>query len=261
MKDKKIVTCIAAIILASALAQPQQTAQQPMQKSGKHSAAKKTAEKPKRVVTDLSGFDLLEPSKVQGQLTVVGATRGLPRPVALTPRLGKLYGSSPQFAWSYEGKGQDFIFVLRDDAQQEVFRAGVSGETFRYPQDAPALKPEKTYFWTVEVSSPILGSSSSDPSGFLVVSQGQKEEIDKALLEKAKGPDPYKDGLAEARVLTDYRLWYDVVDAYSQLIARYSDHAELYEERGTIYAQLEPTQKLADQDLARAEELQRGTGK
>jgi len=63
------------------------------------------AEKPprKRVVTDLSGFDLLEPSKVQKQTTVVGGTRGLPRPVALAPRLGKLFGTTPEFAWSCAG--------------------------------------------------------------------------------------------------------------------------------------------------------------
>ena len=104
----------------------------------------------KRVVSNLSGFDLLEPSKSQNQTMVVGGTRGLPSPVALAPRLGKLYGANPKFAWSCEGNVEKFVFVLRDDAETEVFRTETSGTEFRYPSDAPSLQLGKTYFWTVE---------------------------------------------------------------------------------------------------------------
>ena len=67
--------------------------------------------------------------------------------------------------------------------------------------------------------------------------------------------DPYQVGLKWARAFRDRRLWYDALDAYSGLIARYPERAELYEERGTIYAQLEATKALADGDFARADEL------
>lgn len=259
MKGRRVLYCVGAALLALTILRANQ---QPSPAVGKanpaHQPSKgKETPKPqrKRVVTDLSGFDLLEPSKVRRQTTVVGATRGLPHPVALAPRLGKLFGSTPEFVWSYAGESREFVFVVRDDAQQELFRAPVTGNTFRYPKDAPAFRPEKTYFWTVEASSPILGSSASDPSAFLIVSEGQKEEIEKALA-KATSPDPYEAGLARARVFTDYRLWYDALAAYGDLVARYPDRAKLYERRGTIHAQLSVTQKLAEQDFARAEELQ-----
>lgn len=211
-------------------------------------------QKPKRVVSDLSGFDLLEPSQVRKQTTTVGATRGFPPPLALAPRLGKVYGLHPLFAWSYQGKAKDFIFLLRDEAQKEIFRGQVTGGTYRYPQDAPALQPEKTYFWTVEVSSTFPGGSASAPAGFLVVPVGQRAEIEKKLAQIGKG-DTVEGGLERARVFTDYRLWYDALDAYSGLIGRVPDRADLYEARGTIYSQLGVTQELAEQDFARADEL------
>jgi hypothetical protein len=205
------------------------------------------------VVTDLSGFDLLEPSELRRQTTVLVATRGLPRPVALAPRLGKLLGTTPEFAWSYAGESRGFVFVVRDAAQQEVFRAPVTGNTFRYPKDAPALKPEKTYYWTVELPSAFFGPRSSAPAGLLVVSPSQREEIEKKLAQLTG--DSYETSLSRARVFTDSRLWYDALAAYTDLITCYPDHSELYEQRGTIYAQLDVTQKLAEQDFKLADEL------
>ena len=207
----------------------------------------------KRVVADLSGFDLLESSKVRRQTTVLVATRGLPRPVALAPRLGKLFGTTPEFAWSYAGESRGFVFVVRDAAQQEVFRVPVTGNTFRYPKDAPALKPERTYFWTVELPSAFFGPTSSAPAGLLVVSPSQREEIEERLAQLTG--DSYDASLSRARVFTDYRLWYDALDAYTDLITRYPDHSELYEQRAAIYAQLDVTQELAAQDFKLADGL------
>jgi hypothetical protein len=234
-------------------AQAQQSTPQkpnpPVQKNKSQQAAKPPR---KRVVTDLSGFDLLEPSKVQKQTTVVGATRGLPRPVALAPLLGKLFGTTPEFAWSCGGDFHQFVLVVRDDTEQEVFRAPVTGNTFRYPPDAPPLKPEKNYFWTVEIPSTILGPTSK-PAGLLVISSGERAEIEKKLAQVTG--DSYDAGLARARVFTDYRLWYDALAAYTDLITRYPDRSELYEQRGTIYAQLEVTKNLAERDFKLADDL------
>ncbi len=144
---------------------------------------------------------------------------------------------------------------MRNDAQEEVFRGDASGTSYLYPANAPALEPRKTYFWTVEVSSAILGTVASAPVGFLVVSPGQREEIEKALAGIGSS-DPYQAALERARVFTDYRLWYDALGAYTDLIGHYPERAELYDQRGTIYAQLSVTQKLAEQDFASAEELE-----
>jgi len=245
-----------AMGVAAAQEQPRAPKRQPGSTvSGQSKEAKKPVRK--RVVTDLSGFDLLEPNKVRRQTMVVGATRGLPSPVALAPRLGKLHGLNPVFAWSFEGKGRSFAFVLRDDAQQEIFRTEVTGNTYRYPDNAPALQPEKTYFWTIEASSPLLGSSASGPVGFIVVSGAQREEIEKKLAQ-LEGDETLQAGLVRAQVFTDHRLWYDALAAYADLISHFPDRPELYEQRGMIYAQLDATAKLADLDFAKAEELEHG---
>ena len=234
-------------------AQPPQQAQTKDSKLKDGSAAK--PEKRQRVVTNLSGFDLLEAKKLSNQTIVVGATRSLPQPVALAPRLGKLYGPNPTFAWSYEGNATKFIFVLTDDAQAEVYRAEVSGTQFRYPPGAPALQPGKIYFWTVATAGSLLGSASSDPTGVSVVSAAQRQEIEKKL---AQHPgNTYEAGVARAQVLTDYRLWYDALAAFTELIEGYPDHGDLFERRGTIYAQLNCTRALAEGDFSRAEKAQR----
>jgi len=261
MKGKRVLYCVGAALLALTILRANQQPPPAVEKANPADQPSRGKETPKRqrkrVVTDLSGFDLLEPSKVRRQTTVVGATRGLPRPVVLAPRLGKLYGSNPQFAWSYEGKAQRFVFVLRNDAQEELFRTEVSGTTYQYPRSAPPLESGRTYFWTVEVASSVMGSIVSAPVGFLVISSSQREEIEKRLTQVSSA-DPYQAGLARARLLTDYRLWYDALEAYADLIARFPDRAELYEQRGTIYSQLDVTRRLAEQNFTQAEELQDG---
>lgn len=263
MKVCRSLALLGSILLTISLLHAQQPQQPPPPKeeppkTQPHAKGREAKRPPRqRVVTDLSGFDLLEPGKSQRKTMVVGATRGLPRPVALAPRLGKLYSPAPLFEWSYEGKAKDFVFILRDDAREEIFRSEVSGTRFPYPSGAPRLQPGKTYFWAVEPVSGVLGAVPSAPVGFLVVAQAQRDEIERDLA-KVSSPDDYSRGLGRARVFTEHRLWYDTVSAYTDLIARHPDRAELYDERGMILAQLEVTKELAGQDLARAEELQHG---
>jgi len=267
MRPKRILAAAGVMLLvcASGFAQKQEKAQTPA-KSGAAPAKPAEAKKPRaRVVTDLSGFDLLESGKVRTQTQVPGATRGMARPIPLAPRLGKLYGDRPTFSWMFEGKAKNFLFLLQDDARNELFHAEVTGYEYRYPATAPALEPGKTYFWTVEVASAMLGEPSA-PAGFLVLNPAQRAEVGNDLRAAASPWTPptaamtsagyaYLQGLARARAFRDHRLWYDALDAYSGLIARYPDRAELYEERGTIYAQLEATKALAEQDFARADQI------
>src|SRR5277367_287031 len=201
-----------------------------------------------RVVTNLAGFDLTDTKRLAGQPMVVGATRGEHPVVPLAPHLGKLYGAHPSFAWSYDDAAAKFAFVITDEADVEVFRAQVSGTRFRYPANAPALQDGKTYFWTVSTPTSPVSSASSYPSGILVVTAPERIEIDKKLAEISG--NGYEAGVARAQVFTDARLWYDAIDAYNALIERFPDRAELYERRGTIYAQLTCTQSLAEEDLS-----------
>ena len=218
---------------------------------GKSTEAKKPARP--RVVTDLSGFDLLDPGKAKKQTMVAGATRGMPRPTALAPKLGKLFGGNPLFQWSYPGKAQKFMFVLLDDSQIELLRAEVNGTDFRYPASAPQFVPGKTYFWTVEPAASMLAEPSS-PVGFVALPTTQRQELEQHFA-SIKSTDAYAAACERAQLYTDQRLWYDAIGAYTDLIAKYPDRAELYERRGTIYAQFEATQSLAEKDFAKADEL------
>ena len=214
-----------------------------------------TPDKPRRrrVVSDLSGFDLLDQGKVKKESMVVGAARGFAPPVVMAPRLGRAYGERPTFEWRDQSKPSRFAFALSDESQEEIYRAETPKTLLAYPADAPRLEPGRTYFWTVQAASGLFATASA-PAGLLVLSGNQRQEIDRALA-AITASDPYEQARARARVFTDRRLWYDAVAAYSDLIARFPDRPELYEERGTIYAQLDTTQAMADEDFARAERL------
>ena len=250
-----IVAAFWAVATESAEAQapanppPQGSTQQPKADAKKDDSVKNAPRK--RVVSDLSGFDLLGSGK---QPIVVGATRSLTRPTALAPHLARVYELTPLFSWSSTPDSGQVLFVLEDEARRQIFQKEVQGSSFRYPGGAPPLEPGKTYFWSVAISLGSLGSVQSDRVGFLVLSPGERKAIEKDVVQVSSA-DAYQQALDRARVLTNHRLWYDAIAAYTDLIARFPKQAVLYEERGTIYAQIEATQALSDQDFARADTL------
>jgi len=208
-----------------------------------------------RVINDLSGFDLLDPAKTKKQPMVAGATRGISKPIALAPRLARLYTPYPTFRWSYRGNETKFDFVLYDANQNEIYRKVVDGLDLQYPDSAPPLKAEKAYFWTVAAQS-ILGSEPSVTVGFVVMSDAQRKHLSETLTSLSKlGSED--DELAKARVLTDKRLWYDAIDAYFEMISKQPGRADLYSARAQIYAQLDVTRGNADLDFSRAEEIEK----
>jgi hypothetical protein len=234
----------------AAIGQPEKITDQ---KSGDSSQATASSAKPKRaqVPIDLSGFDLLDSGKLKTQAMVTGQTRGGPRgPILMAPRLGKIFGSNPVFEWDYHGH-EGLVFVLSDDQHREIFRAPVNGRRYSYPGDAPKLTPGKTYFWTVyaELTAPATSA------GFIVLADEQRSQVEERLAAIA-GSDPYQVELARARLFTEYRLWYDAIAIYTDLISRFPHEPIIYEERGTIYAQLPITKGLSRQDLARSDKLQ-----
>lgn len=247
-----ILFCGGAALLVTLSAGVARSQQQPKQPPTKTEEPKK-----KRVVADLSGFELEDPSKARAENTKLGATRKGLRPVALAPQRAKFYGASALFAWKYEGKAAQFGVVFSDQDDNEVFRAEATGNEYRLPPKAFHSQPSKVYSWSVATTPPMIGSDPSDPAEIVVVSDAERAEIEKALAAIPKG-DEYKAALACARIFTDHRLWFDAIGAYTELIAKFPDRAELYEARGTIYSQLKATQPLADADFARADELQTG---
>src|SRR5258706_9730362 len=250
--------CLRAIVLIvaanaiSAFAQTSAAPKSPAKDKKTAQTQAATSAPKKRVVIDLSGFDLLEAKKVEKQAVVAGATRGMPAPVALAPRLAGLYGSTPVFAWRYDGKVEKFEVVVRDDQDNEIFREATKEHVYTYP-GSPNLAAGRTYFWTVEITEPALLSSLSEPVGFVVVSDAQRDQIARSL--QGHSGDGYEAAKARAQLMVDNRLWYDAVAAYSELIEKFPDRPELPEKRADVYAQLPVTQTLAKQDYAHADAL------
>lgn len=251
-------TCLATALFALTMSQeqPQRAGgQEPKQATTEEKTRESKSATHKSLPPVLPGFDIGKPRK---EPTVLGATRGANPPVAvaLAPTLGQAFDSNPVFVWSYDGNAQTFIIVVRNEAQEEVFRKDVTGTNYRYPADAPILERGKTYYWTVAVRSPLLDDPSSPPRGIRVVSAARAKQIENKLAQ-ISSTRSYEAGFARARMLVHYRLWYDALAAYDDLIARYPDRAELYGDRATVYAQLDVTAALADRDRARATELRR----
>jgi hypothetical protein len=212
-----------------------------------------------RVATDVSGFDLAPQQKVAKAAGVAGASRGAGNaasPLLLAPHMGKLYGPWPRFDWSFNRRVRKYIFVLADENQEEIYRAEVTRPEFQYPADAPRLEPGKTYFWRVEPEPKGMDLMASDPAGLKVISGPELQKIEQAL--SRIGPtETFDTGLARAQLFAEHGLWYDALAAYGELIEKNPDRAELYEQRGAIYAQLEPTKDLAERDAARAKEIKK----
>lgn len=221
--------------------------------------AKPEPPKRQRVTTNMSGFDLAPQAKVAETAGVAGGSRGAGNassPVLLAPHLGKLYGPSPRFTWSFNRRVTKYVFVLSDENLEEIYRADVTRPEFQYPADAPRLEPGKTYFWRVEPNPKGMDIMASDPAGMKVISGPELQEIEQAL-SKIGPTESYDNGLARARLFAEHGLWYDALTAYGELMEKNPDRAELYEERSAIYAQLAPTRDLAERDAARAREIKK----
>jgi hypothetical protein len=209
----------------------------------------------KRLVVDLSGFELGDPNKARKERALLGATRGgsARLPILLAPELSKYYGAAPLLSWLYPGRSEGFEIVIRDEDDNEVLRQKVSTTEYRLSATTPRLQAGKPYYWSVQSFPPLLEPGVSDVAGFVVVSADERQQIDRELA--AIASDTYQDGLARAEVFTQHRLWYDAIGAYRDLITRFPDRGDLFEKRGMIYAQIESTRPLADADFARADEL------
>jgi hypothetical protein len=208
--------------------------------------------KRQRVVSDLSGFELLDPAKLKEKPMVAGAARSLfsPKPpVLLAPHLGKLHGANPVFAWRHGARR--FHFSLADGAGKELHAADVDGQSYTWPASAPALLDGATYTWTVK---PLDPEGTPVSASVVVLTKAERAPIDRAL-GAPKSKDPYRLGLARAAAFTDARVWYDAISTYSDLITQFPNRMEAYERRATLYAQIPTLQDAADEDFAKADAL------
>jgi len=199
----------------------------------------------KRVHVPMDGFEL-DPNSGQAGHTV-GATRpGGPTVFLSAPNLTKLYSLSPTFYWTSGVKTKAFVFRLYDADGDVGYETRIPEFSLKYPADATPLEPGKTYAWNVLAGLGLLGGGSL-PVKFMVLGPEERGALEKQLA----GADAVK----RAAIFTDNRLWYDAVQAYTELIAEHPDRADFYERRGEIYDQIAATQQLAKADFAKADEL------
>jgi hypothetical protein len=232
-------------------------AQQPQTKPDRKSAALDPADKPKRKVldADLSGFDISDPKSDKKITTMLGGSRtaAIPSSTLLAPKHAKLLGAGALFSWSFSGHNEGYVFILTDEDETQIVREQVTEPHYRASGIFDKLGLGTTYYWRVQV---LPNPLASEPFEFTVVSNDERNVIDKAII-AIPHDTPYQQALARARILVDHRLWFDALGAYDDLIAKFPDHSELYDQRGAIYAQIPATKLLADADFARADKSTR----
>jgi hypothetical protein len=227
---------------------PSSPAQQPLAKPDPSAA--KSADKPKRKLdADLSGFDVSD-DKGKKVSTMLGGSRtaAIPSATLLAPHRAKFYGASALFPWSFTGHNEGYVIIVTDEDETQLVRQQVKEPHYLFDPDKVKLEAGQVYYWRVQV---LPNPLASEPLEFVVVSAEERQAIDKELAAIPSG-DAYQSVFARARVFTDHRLWFDALGTYDELIAKYPNRSELYQDRGTIYSQIAATKPLADADFARA---------
>jgi Domain of Unknown Function (DUF928) len=212
--------------------------------------------KPKRKLdADLSGFDVSDDKSAKRVSSMLGGSRStaIPSATLLAPRRAKLYGASADFLWSFTGHSDGYVLLITDEDETQIVRQQLNAPRYRFGAPLNKFQPGETYFWRVQV---LPNTLASEPLEFVVVSAEERQAIDQAIAAISAG-DAYQAALARADIFTDHRLWFDALGAYGDLIAKFPDRAEPYEERGAIYAQIPATKSLSDADLARAAQLRK----
>ena len=208
------------------------------------------APKKRKLDADLSGFDTSDAKPDKKVSTMLGGSRAtaVPSATLLAPKHAKFYGASALFSWTFAGHNEGYVFLLTDEDETQLLRSPTKDAHFLFDPGKVKLNPGDTYYWRVQV---LPNTLASDPLEFTVVTAEERAAIDKAIAAIPSG-DPYEAALSRARVFVDHRLWFDALGAYDELITKYPNRAELYEDRGTVYAQLPVTKAQSEADLARA---------
>jgi Domain of Unknown Function (DUF928) len=221
-------------------------------------AASKPGANPKKKLldADLQGFELSDDKNVH---TTVGGTRG-EHPLAklLAPRVARIYGPSALFQWSVENPNngkEGYVFTVVDEDEARIVREQVTAPSYKLPAGFSKLRPGESYYWRVQVLPYTMLGEGQD---FMMVSAEEGKQIEKELAGIPAG-DPYETGFARARIFVAHHLWFDSIGAYTELIEKFPDRAQLYEDRGAIYSSIEATRELAEKDRAKAAALQSGS--
>ena len=238
--------------IAESPSQPSTLQQQSQPTPDPKSPPPPTNNKPKRKVldADLSGFDISDNKSDKKVTTMLGGSRtaAIPSAILLAPQRAKLLGQSAEFNWSFAGHNEGYVLIITDEDETQLLRQPLKETHYRLDAPATRFQPGQTYYWRVQV---LPNPLASEPLEFEVIPAEEQRAISKAIA-AIPSTDPYQSALAKARILTDHRLWFDAIGAYDDVIAKYPDRSELYEQRGAIYAQVPAAKPLSEADFARA---------
>ena len=244
-KGMLILAMSVAVVTASAQSSPQ---------TGQEKATEPKT-RVKRVRVDLAGFELGKAPPPKSSTQVGGGTRSTGgETTLLAPAIGRCYTATPVLAWTHTAQVQTFEVRLFDQAGTLAHRTSISGRQAVVPADHQ-LEPGSTLQWSVQPAAAMLGGPSAK-STIRRLSAAELAEVGEQL--KKPGPGAADPQEWSAQVFTDRRLWYDAIAAWSDLIQRFPNRADLRERRGEVYDQLTATQSLADDDFAAAAKLRAG---
>jgi hypothetical protein len=223
---------LALALLPLAAAQPaQQTAPQGQQSS----TPPKT---PTRVRTKMDGFDLSAQSGKSAN-QVGGASRDIGSPKLFAPNSGKAYSTHPVFYWGTADSAEKVRFRLRSINGQIIYETVTSSDHLAYPPDAPALAAGSAYTWTIVPENDMLGGAPQAVT-LSIVGGTERDAIESAL---KSSPDA-------AGVFVQHRIWYDALNAYSDILSHTPGDQHALAGRCALYDQLPATYDLADADWA-----------
>jgi hypothetical protein len=194
---------------------------------------------PARVRTKMDGFDL-SPKSGKSPNQAGGASRDLGPPKLFAPALAKAYTTTPEFHWAVAAPGDKVTFRLGTAEGQPIYEIATTADHLVYPSEAPPLTPGASYRWTVVPENDLLGGAPS-PLTFLIVNGEERDEI-------AREISSAKDPAAAASVLVKHRIWYDAIQAYSDLLEHMPNDEKARAARAELYDQLPVTYSLADAD-------------
>ncbi len=147
-------------------------------------------------------------------LATVAAARMLPpQPNTLTllsPRNSRVLELRPTFFWREVDGAQGYRVIIGFfDQERRVWETTVTKPPFRYPVEAPELKPGKTYIWQVEA---IGVPNASDSAWFVVAHPGEANDVRFTLQQLRKAtPDTLAYSLMAASLLEAKGFYWEAI--------------------------------------------------
>jgi tetratricopeptide (TPR) repeat protein len=173
-----------------------------------------------------------------------GMIRPIPgEPTLVAPRNGlTVVTTRPTFTWraADNAKTEQYTIQIRPKVRpadgSRPMRFQVTGTSFTYPDDTPALVPGETYLWTVAPK----GSRAAREESVRVIDTAEREQLTATLSRITDlGLDPAGDGAFLAAVVyRDMDLMYDAAQALDAVESAGSMAADAYLLKGEILNRL-----------------------